>query len=128
MKIIDVMKNAAERLRKDRNDAKADMVLRGIVDHHLSPAGELFEVARGLPAGAGADLIKGMEAGPQPERIISRALTICVYDGKVWVPSEWIAAVLDECHDRDEDGESAANWNAILEGDASLVGHRVEFS
>ena len=105
MKIIDVMKTACERLAKSNGrDADAEVIVRGIVDHVMSPEGELFQHAREVGS---ADLLDGIEAGSQPERVISRVLCRFIYDGAIWVPSEWIAQALDGLED-------TAGWNQSL--------------
>ena len=105
MKIIEVMKIACERLAKSKGrDMDAEIIVRGIVDHVMSPKGELFQHAREVGS---ADLVAGIEAGSTPEKIISRVLCRFIYDGAIWVPSEWIAEALAGLED-------TAGWHHSL--------------
>ena len=108
MKLIDVMAKACQRLHDTKGQCPdSDMVVRGIIDHALSPAGEMFDAAVALPFPGGADLIDGLEAGSQPERVIARAVCRWIYGGEVHVPSEWFREELDDVND-------TAGWGAEL--------------
>ena len=118
MDLIVVMQKACQKLiDSDGADSNADLVVRGIIDHEISPTGEIFDHLQGVAdLGAFTSLYLTAEANCLSKiqgiaNDIALAVSTHVYEQKMWLAPEAIIALFDGKKD-------TAGWLDTLNGAA----------